>query len=35
MVSDIWAEKKVKPASVSRRDEMVESVAHDHASSFP
>lgn len=35
MISDILAGKQVKTASVSQKDGMVESVAHDHTGSFP
>lgn len=35
MISGILDEKQMKTASVSQRDGMVESVAHDHTGSFP
>lgn len=34
-ISDTLAEKRVRTASVSQRDGMVESVACDHTGSFP
>lgn len=35
VISNTLAEKRVRTASVSQRDGMVESVASDHTGSFP